>query len=324
MTAAHQIPVTVALRKQVALGIALFRLTSQDGTPLPACSPGSHIDVFLPGNITRQYSICNSTTAQSGYEIAVLNDLKGRGGSTAIHELVHEGQCIKISAPRNMFPLSQTARHHVLIGGGIGITPLLSMARDLHQRGQSFELHYCARSPENAAFHQDLQQSPFQQRVKFYFDNDVGGPKLATALVLKACADLNGTHIYICGPTGFIEMVKAETLGCRLLPDQIHIEHFSAQSFDEETDKEFEIRLQRSDRKLTVGATQTVLEALHSAGFDVPISCGQGICGTCMVGVVDGEIDHRDHYFSDDERRDQDKFLPCCSRAKSPHLTLDL
>jgi len=318
------IRVKVSTRKQVAHEIVLFRLISLKGEPLPDCSPGSHIDVYLPGDYVRQYSICNTETASSGYEIAVLKDSNGRGGSLAMHELVHEGQSILISAPRNLFELEPSAKHTVLIAGGIGITPLLSMAEVLFRRGQSFELHYCSRSPQNAAFQSELLKADYGNRVKLYFDSDGDGSKLSAGKLLESCPSLEETHLYICGPAGFMDWVRSDASSAGLAPENIHVEHFAPPTASDREDQEFQILLQRSDRTITVPADRTALEALNAAGLDIPISCGQGICGTCLVMVVNGEIDHRDHYFSEQEKRSQDRFLPCCSRAKSSYLTIDL
>ena len=316
--------VAVAMRTEIAQGIALFHLVSTDGRPLPECAPGAHIDVHLPGQIIRQYSICNTPTATSGYDIAVLKDPNSRGGSQAMHELVQAGQSIQISLPRNMFALAQSANHHVLIAGGIGITPLFSMAEHLHQQGKSFELHYCVRAPERAAFLSELRGAAYKDRVSFYFDIGGDASKLNAAEVLRAHASLSGSHLYICGPVGFIEMVNTEAGRSGVDSQKIHIEHFSGKPTTVVGDQPFEIRLQRSGISVTVPPDLTALEALHNAGIEVPISCAQGICGTCMVKVIEGEIDHRDSYLTDDERNAQDNFLPCCSRAKSIYLTVDL
>jgi vanillate O-demethylase ferredoxin subunit len=315
-----QLQVRVLRKKQEADGIASFELAREGGGALPAFSAGSHIDVHLPGGVTRQYSLCNDSPALDVYRIAVLRDPKSRGGSIAMHGL-REGDRLTISEPRNHFPLVHAVRT-LLFAGGIGITPLLAMAHRLATVGAQFELHYCTRSRERTAFIDEIAASPFASHAHFHFDDGPEDQKLQLARLLTQ-VDAQ-THLYVCGPGGFIQFVTDWAKGCGWPPGQVHVEHFAGAAQDASADREFQVKIASSGRLVTVPADQTVVKALAAAGVEVLTSCEQGVCGTCITRVLEGECDHRDMYFTDEERARHDQFTPCCSRAKSPVLVLDL
>jgi len=313
--------VKVLRKTQEAEGIASYELARVDGRPLPAFSAGSHIDVQLPGGITRQYSLCNRHADAQAYRVAVLRDPNSRGGSAAMHERVNEGDLLQISEPRNHFPLVHAVRT-VLFAGGIGITPLLCMAHRLQAVGADFELHYCTRSQAKTAFAAEIAQSEFASRVHFHFDDGAAQQKLDLKQVIGR-SDAQ-THLYVCGPAGFIQYVTEGAKGLGWPGAQIHVEYFAAAAQDTSGDRAFEVKIASSGQLVRVAPNQTVVQALAAAGVEVLTSCEQGVCGTCITRVLEGECDHRDMYFSDEEKSRHDQFTPCCSRAKSPVLVLDL
>jgi len=316
-----QIAVKVLRKRQEAQDIASFELVKPDGSALPGFSAGSHIDVQVPGGLTRQYSLCNDAAEQHRYRIAVLRDALSRGGSTGMHDAVQEGDMLLISEPRNHFPLVH-ARRTLLFAGGIGVTPLLSMAQRLGQVGADFTLHYCTRSPERTAFRDEIAAAPYAARVRFHHDDGDAAQKLQ--LEQELAQPDPGTHIYVCGPTGFIDWVvkTADRLGWG--KDQVHLEYFGAAPQDTAGDRAFQVRIASSGATYDVPADQTVVHALQAHGIEILTSCEQGVCGTCITRVLQGECDHRDLYFTDEEKAKHDQFTPCCSRAKGAILVLDL
>lgn len=316
------IDVRVTRRQTLALDIDLFELERADQSPLPQFTAGAHIDVYLPNGLVRQYSLCNAPGECHRYQIAVLKDAQSRGGSKAIHESVHVGALIPISAPKNHFPLVQRGTGSLLVAGGIGITPLLSMAEQLSRLSLPFDLHYCTRSEARTAFRERIASSSFSSRVRFYTDDAPAEERLDLDQLLSVPRP--GTHVYTCGPRGFIDAVLS-TAGSRGWPaDQLHCEYFGAQSHTTGGDDAFDIQLARSGRVVRVAPDQSAIVALAEAGVEVPYSCEQGVCGTCLVTVLEGEPDHRDSYLTPEEQTSNCLFLPCCSRAKSPRLVVDL
>jgi vanillate O-demethylase ferredoxin subunit len=256
---------------------------------------------------------------QQAYRIAVLRDAKSRGGSVGMHDSVNEGDVLTISEPRNHFPLVHAVKT-ILFAGGIGITPLLCMAHRLSHVGADFELHYCTRSKAKTAFWGEISASPFAPHVHFHFD-DRGDTLQLGALLASPDAQ---THMYVCGPAGFIQFVTDWAKGCGWPAGQIHVEFFAAPDQDKSGDKPFDLKIASTGQVIAVAADQTVVKALAAAGVEVLTSCEQGVCGTCITRVLEGECDHRDMYFTDEEKAKNDQFTPCCSRAKSPVLVLDL
>jgi vanillate O-demethylase ferredoxin subunit len=314
--------VKVAAKTAEATDICSFELVSADGTPLPAFSAGSHIDVSVADGLTRQYSLCNDPSESHRYLIAVLRDPGSRGGSVGMHDKVQVGDVITISAPKNHFQLAHDAKKHLLLAGGIGVTPILCMAERLAAVGGEFEMHYCARSADRTAFRERIAQSPFAAKVGFHFDDGDAGQKFDIAQRLKTPEP--GTHLYVCGPKGFMDAVL-NTARAQGWPEaQLHYEFFAADVSPKADDGSFEVQLASSGRVLVVAKDQTVVAALAEAGIEVPTSCEQGVCGTCLTRVISGEPDHRDMYLTPEEQAANDQFMPCCSRSKSARLVLDL
>jgi vanillate O-demethylase ferredoxin subunit len=317
------IQVKVLRKQEEAEGICSFELVSADGTPLPPFTAGAHVDVLIRPRLIRQYSICNNPQEKHRYLIAVLRDTSSRGGSTAMHDEVLDAHLLSISPPRNNFPLAQDAQRTMLIAGGIGITPLLAMAEVLSDSGSNFELHYCVRSRKRAAFLDRLANCGFSDHVRIYLDDEPALGRFDAKAILgdpKA-----GSHLYVCGPDGFMTHVL-KSANERGWPDgQVHKEFFaSATPISNSSDGEFEIELAHSGKVLKVPAGKRVLDVLWDAGVDVAASCEQGVCGTCLTRVISGLPDHRDSFLSNDERQANDQFTPCCSRSVTPRLTLDL
>lgn len=319
---ADLLSVRVERRTVEAEDICSYELVSADGAPLPAFSAGAHIDVHVAPGLVRQYSLCNPPHESHRYLISVLRDPSSRGGSQGLHENIQSGAVLNISAPKNHFPLAD-AKHSLLLAGGIGVTPILAMAEELSARGAAFEMHYCARSPERTAFRDRIAASPFAAQVHFHYDSGAPGQKLALAALM---AELDrGTHIYFCGPAGFIDHVKATAAAQQWPEDQLHLEYFGAAVVaDGGGDRAFEVRLASSGVSYTVPAGVSVMQVLRDAGVFVAASCEQGVCGTCLTRVLEGVPDHRDLYLTEEEQAANDQFTPCCSRAKSATLLLDL
>ena len=315
------IQVQVRRKSKEAQDIASFELVRPDGSPLPQFSAGAHIDVRLPDGMLRQYSLCNDDGDSRHYRIAVLRDAHSRGGSRAMHDAIGEGDLVEISPPRNLFPLVE-AQRTLLFAGGIGVTPLLSMAQRLARTGADFQLYYCVRAPERTAFMDEIAASGFASRVRFHYDNGPTDQRLDLASVL---ADPGPhVHAYVCGPQGFIEHVTASARLHGWGEDQLHVEYFQAATPDVAADGAFRVKVASSGNVYDVPAGRTVVQVLGENGIDIPVSCEQGICGTCITGVLEGSCDHRDLYFTDEEKERNDQFTPCCSRAKSQLLVLDL
>jgi len=313
--------VRVARKTREAEGICSYELVRTDGVPLPPFAAGAHIDVHLPNGLVRQYSLCNPPGETHRYLIAVLRDAASRGGSQAMHDDVDAGTVLTIGAPKNHFPLVDAERS-LLLAGGVGVTPILAMAETLADDGAAFELHYCARAPERAAFTERLGAARFAGRVYLHYDSAAAEQRLDLPALLAAPAP--GTHLYVCGPQGFIDHVLdgARTHGWPA--SQLHVEYFGAAAVDTGADRPFDVQLASSGKVVTIPAGRTVLKVLAEQGVDIPYSCEEGVCGTCLTRVLAGEPDHRDLYLTDEERAANDQFAPCCSRARTPLLVLDL
>lgn len=312
--------VRVLKRQMQGHDVLVLDLQACDAAPLPVFKAGSHIDVHLDGGLVRQYSLCGDPGQRSVYRIGVLKDPLSRGGSIAVHEQLVEGRELSISSPRNLFALDADAQYSILIGGGIGITPMISMAYELHAQGAPFELHYCGRSKARSGFIQELINSPFNDRVQLHFGEGRLRDRWDTAVVMRGGRP--GTHVYTCGPDGFMEWIIDTARKQGIDEMNIHREFFQVE-MDNSGDG-FEVVTARSGKVLQVGAGQSIVAALAEVGIEVEMSCEQGICGTCLCDVLEGEPDHRDVYLTDEEKAANDQMLLCCSRAHSSTLVLDI
>jgi vanillate O-demethylase ferredoxin subunit len=303
-----------------AQGICSFELTNPDGHALPSFEAGAHVDVHLAGGLVRSYSLAGDPRDSRKWVLGVLREPKSQGGSRAMHDKVRVGDVLTVGPVRNAFPMATHATHTILLAGGIGITPLKSMAHVLAAKGASFELHYCARGTKNIAFADALRAVVPAERLHFHLDG--GDPAKGLdikALLQQPAAD---THVYYCGPGGFM---KACAEASAHWPEgMVHSEHFKAPEPvpSDMPDGAFEVRLVRSRETIQVMPDQTIVRAIELTGRRVPTSCLSGLCGACKVDYVDGEVDHRDYILNDEEKTRC--LTVCVSRAKSKTLSLDI
>lgn len=303
---------------ETVLGVELVPLAPN--TLLPAFEAGAHVDLHLPGNVQRSYSLLNAPGERQRYCIAVNKDAASRGGSRWIHEALRPGAVLTVSAPRNNFALVETAPYSVFIAGGIGVTPILSMIRRLKALGRPWTLHYAARTRAHAAFAETLRElAESGGELTFCFDQEPGGRMLDLAAVVRALPD--GAHVYCCGPAGMLGAFETATAG--LPPERVHVEYFAAKEAAA-TAGGFRVTLHRSGKSIDVRPGQTILDSLIAAGVEPPWSCREGVCGTCETRVLEGIPDHRDLVLSAAEHAANDRMMVCCSGARSATLVLDL
>lgn len=309
---------------QLTPRIKAFALSPRDGGALPGFTAGAHIDVEVKqpdGQMsTRSYSLTNPHDQGGCYEIAVLREQDGTGGSAYMHDGVWPDQIVKAGNPKNDFPLADDAAEHLLVAGGIGITPIFAMLRTLAVRGATVEMHYCARNPELMAF-QDEVRALAGERARFYFDG--GDPSRGLDLGALLATPVPGRHLYICGPKAMndaaIEICKA-----RGWPDdQVHFEFFAAAA-PEAGDTELEVVLERSGRTLAIPADKSILDVMIAEGLDPMYDCTRGECGCCITEVLEGEPEHRDYILTDAEKAAGKHICVCVSRAKTGRLVLDM
>lgn len=301
--------------------ILSFELTHPRGRALPAYQAGAHIDVHTPGGFMRQYSLAQDcgTDAPASYVIGVKREGASRGGSAAMHERVREGDLLPISAPRNTFPVQAAARRHLLLAGGIGMTPLLAMAQALARSGADFSLCLFARSEEHLAFADALRDPALAPHVRLHLDRDGAHDKIDLRALLAEAAP--GTHLYVCGPGGFMDAVRQAA--AHWPEESLHAEYFAAPSDAAgATGKPFMLKLARRGITVPVAADQSAVDALHVVGIDIPVSCQQGLCGTCVVPGEGSSAEHRDFCLTRSER--SHKVALCCARALGDELVLDL
>ena len=302
--------------------ISSFELGLKDGSDLPTFEAGAHIDVQVNNLITRQYSLHNDPADRTKYKIAVLKDPNSRGGSIAVHETFNAGDTIRVSEPRNLFPLNTECKRALLFAGGIGITPLLSMAYVLDRQGRDFELHYHCHSKGDAAFLEELANSSFASRVFFHFDGRSNGDAAVKEALSQSGDDI---HLYTCGPNGFMDYIFDTARSLSWQDQNLHKEVFNAAPLEGgDAEKSFELNLIRSGVSLHVPQDKTALEVLEEAGIEIDSSCEQGVCGACLTKVLSGTPDHRDQYQMESEKSQNDHFTPCCSRALTESLSIDL
>lgn len=320
MSHAETIQVRVVAIEQVTPQIKHFKLAAVDGARLPAFSGGSHIVVVM-NDVDRvhrnPYSLLGVPAELETYEIAVRRMEQSRGGSHFMHDSVGLGSTLEIAHPVNLFNLSKIGRKHILIAGGVGITPILGQMEDLHQDAMQYEIHYSVRSPEHAAFLSRLQQRA-GDRLKVYYDSSGHSIDFDGLLSTQPL----GTHFYVCGPAGMIELVVAKARAWGWPESHIHWEQFSAPPVGEA----FDVHLARANLDVHVVPDQSLLESIEAAGVEVPYLCRGGVCGFCRTDVLEleGELIHNDHYLSEEERASGKVIMPCVSRARCKKLVLDL
>ncbi|MPW22251.1 2Fe-2S iron-sulfur cluster binding domain-containing protein [Paraburkholderia sp. CNPSo 3157] len=311
-----------------AIGINAYELVAPGDDLLPAFTAGSHIDVHIPGGFVRQYSLCNDPRERHRYLIGVLNVVDGRGGSAALHAGVRAGDALRVSTPRNNFQLSERARHHLLIAGGIGITPMLAMVETLEARGDSYTLHYCAREPRRAAFLDRLEGQFKRGRAIAHYDRGVPSDGLPVTDLLRKPEP--GTHLYYCGPVGLMSAIARAS--AHWPQGTVHCEYFAAppavwpretgEAADAVATGGFRIKIASSGQLLSVPAEKSIVQVLREAGMSCETSCEAGVCGTCKTRYLEGTPEHCDYVLDDVEKGEY--LMPCCSRSKSELLVLDL
>jgi ferredoxin-NADP reductase len=294
----------------------LYEFRRTDGKQLPAYEPGAHIDLHLPNGLIRNYSLIIARPELGVYTFGIKRDPASRGGSRYIHDELRVGKTLKISAPRNNFPLKEDAKHTILLAGGIGITPIWCMVQRLQELGRSWQLYYSCRSRADMAFLDALEgMAPSQ----LHFDDENAGKFLDIgAIVAEAPTD---THLYCCGPTPMLNAFEAMTKDWPR--EQVHIEYFTPKA---EPAKKggFSVELARSNQEFFIPEGRTILEVLLDEGVDVDYSCELGICGACEQRVISGIPEHRDAILTEEEQAENTRVMICCAGCKSERLVLDL
>ena len=314
--------VRVASIESLSPNVKSFRFEPLSDLPeaqLPAPQPGAHIDVHLPNGLVRQYSLINGPGQTDHYAIAVKLSEPSTGGSQALHENLREGDLLATSAPRNNFTLRRDAEHTHLVAGGIGLTPLLAMARALHHMGRPYTLHHFVSQESELLFQDELQTMSGPYHSHIGLNPTQTAATLADILVSPA----EHQHLYLCGPAPMLQCARTTAAALNWQDHNVHFEYF-ANPEERDDSSSFDVDLARSGLTLNVPAGKSLLAVLREHGVTLPSSCEQGACGTCRVAVLQGTPDHQDVYLSDAEKARGDCLMSCVSRARSDKLTLDL
>lgn len=322
MRVSGNIPVKIAEINIESPTVKRFRLVPTIDEKLPAFTGGSHLKTFISIDettiIEREYSLVSNPRNREYYEIAISNDINSRGGSKYWHEQMDIDDELEVTFPRNYFALNPFAKNHAFYASGIGITPFLAMMEDI-QFDQTFELHYAARTPEECAFYEELQKR-YGNNVNFYFSRIDEPNRLSPELMKEHRI---GTHVYFCGPIAMVEEFRDAAFAYGYPEKAVHFELFSTGQDSRERNA-FTVELTDSQREIEVQAEETLLDALLREGINAPHACKIGGCGSCEVEVVSGEVDHRDHFLSNENKVTRKSILTCCSRAKEEKLSLKL
>lgn len=309
MSKAADVQVFVQHRHALTPSIDCWRLARRDGAPLPAFSAGAHVEVQVAAGLRRAYSLCSDPANTAFYEIAVKHEVEGRGGSRALHQSACIGTDLSIGAARNLFALADEPGLHVLVGAGVGLTPLIAMAHSLHRSGKAFQLIARVRQREDLLFAPLLEHGPWSDRVTVSYSSE-------GALALPG----NAAHVYCCGPDGFMQAVKAHYAE---LPEACwHQEHFAGGALSVAAEQGYRLVLSASGREIEVAAGQRLIDALRANGVACETVCEQGVCGSCVVGWQDGRPRHQDECLTDEDR--QSYVALCCAGCDSDSLTLEL
>jgi phthalate 4,5-dioxygenase reductase subunit len=310
-------PLRVTRNDKIADGIYLMEFRDSSGGELPPFAAGAHLAIQVPNGLVRKYSLCNDPAERDRYLIAVKREANGRGGSTNLIDGVKVGDDLMVAPPVNDFPLPQRAQDFIFIAGGIGITPIMAMIRQVVAEGKRFRLFYCSRSPETTAFLDELNAPEFAGKVTIH--HDYGDPTRSLDLRPVLAERQNREHLYCCGPRPLMEAVRDMT--AHWSHAAVHFEAFSEAETHKAGDKPFKVRLAKSGAVIDVPVTKTILEALREHGLEVPSSCETGTCGTCRTMLLAGAVDHRDLFLTEEERKDN--VMICVSRALTDKITVD-
>ncbi len=321
MTINTEMVVRVSEVSQVAEKVKRFRFERVDGEPLPVFSGGAHVVVAMrDGDLLRRnpYSLMSSPSDQSAYEISVLRVEQSRGGSAFLHEKLKLGDTVTISQPINLFPYDVRGRKHIFMAGGIGITPFMAMMDQMSREGANFELHYAVRDRNHGAYWRELTERYGAHRVKIYVDME----KLFIPTESILSNQPLSTHLYVCGPSGMIDAILGKATALGWPKQNLHSERFLAPP----PGHVFKVHLERSNRTITVGTHQSILEAVEASGIDAPYLCRGGACGQCETQVLacSGAIEHNDIFLEPDDKKSGTKIMICVSRLKGDEITLDL
>jgi len=316
---AGQLDAVIAAIRAEARDVLSLELVDPQGRELPAFEPGSHLEVHLANGLIRHYSLCNDYRERHRYQIGVGLALESRGGSRLLHGGLKVGERLRISTPRNNFPLGANGDHYSFIAGGIGITPILAMIRWCMANDKPWTLHYLTRSRLRAPFYEELLELD-KERVTFHFLDEHDGQPLDIEATVSAMP--NYSHIYCCGPAPLMERVQAAASDRPA--EQVHFEWFSGKTQGSTDNQEFKVILHSTGEELQVPAELSILEVLEEHGHYVPFSCREGLCSSCETQVLSGTPDHRDFVLSDTAKAEGKSMMICVSRAKSEVLVLDI
>lgn len=298
-------------------GVTLFDFAHPDGHDLPQWTAGGHLDLVVAPEYLRPYSICSDPADRSRYQIAVLREDTGRGGSTMLHRIFTQGRRVFVSKPVNHFELVQNAPHSMLMGGGIGITPMIAFAHALYAQGKTFDLHYSAPNRNAAAFANILAAQPWSEHVHLHISEE--GTRIDLPHVMGKA--VQGAHVYTCGPDAYMQSVMTAATDAGIPEDARHLEYFSTPEVPEYVNHPFTLRL-NDGREIKVAPTESASDALIAAGVPVDIKCSDGICGVCKCGVKIGTVEHRDFVLSAKQR--EDAMILCQSRAAQPDGVVEI
>ena len=310
--------VVVTHVEKMAEGVTKYEFRDPRGNPLPAWQAGAHLDIVVAPEYLRQYSLSGEPDDRIKFQIGVLREEEGRGGSTLLHRIFNEGRKVFVSKPINHFPLDEGATRTLLFAGGIGVTPLIAMAHRLHRIGSDFDFHYSASSRTAAGYLADLGRFEWAERVHLHFSDE------GTRADLKSLLGnyQEGWHLYVCGSDRYIQSVLETAESAGWSDDALHREYFSAPEVPEHINHAFKLRLVRTGRDIHVRSEQSATDALAEASIHVDTKCSDGICGVCKCGVLSGEVEHRDFVLSNAARRNE--MILCQSRAKDPDGVLEI
>jgi len=311
------VPLRVTRNDPIAEGIHLIEFRDAEGKELPQFSAGAHITIRVPNGMLRKYSLCNDPSERDRYQVAVKREVSGRGGSSTLIDRTKPGDDLYIAPPVNDFALPQRAQDFLFIAGGIGITPIMAMIRQVRKEGKRFRLYYCTRSPETTAFFDELSKPEYKDMVVIHHDH--GDPTCSLDLKPVLAERKNREHLYCCGPRPLMESVRAMT--DHWSSTAVHFEAFSEADIHKATDRAFKIRLAKSGKTLEVPADKTIMEVMREHGYEVPSSCETGTCGTCRTKMLAGEADHRDLFLAEHDKANT--IMICVSRAKGDEITID-
>jgi ferredoxin-NADP reductase len=298
--------------------VNLYSFTPVGGGTLPPAEPGAHITLLLPGGLERQYSLVDIGEAPTHYTIGVKREAESRGGSAYVHDELRVGMVLKVLPPQNHFPLVEDAEDYILIGGGIGITPIYAMAQRLKTLGRNFKLYYTARCRSDAILLDEIAQWP---NAELRFDVECEGHPFPLVETVNGAGP--GTHLYCCGPGGMLNAFEEAGRSCGVDEGRIHVEYFAAKH-EAATDQTYVVELARSKKELVVPKGKTILDVLIANGVYVSHSCSEGVCGACETSVISGRPDHRDAILNEQEREASETMMICCSGSLSERLVLDI